>query len=446
MRKGNTANARECALSVLVACRRNGAWADAALKAQLGKCALSAQDAALCSRIVYGVMQNELLLNWYLSAYCTQKLDHLQPPLADILRIGAYQILFLDKVPDHAAVSESVELCRTNGRSAASGLVNAVLRKVAQNKSNLPPLPEGNIARLSVAYSHPQWLVKKLVSLLGVEEAEAFLRIDNEASPISVQVNPLKTNEKALVDELRGEGVCVTPHPWVPGCLELSGTGDLTTLSAFYNGRFIVQDAAAHLIVCAADFARGQRVLDVCAAPGGKSFAAAFAMENEGSILSCDLHENKLKRIREGAQRLGITCIETAAVDGRAFRDEWAGRFDVVICDVPCSGLGIIRKKPDIRYKDAQDFSALPEIQRAILENSARYVKRGGLLVYSTCTILPEENEQVTDDFLKAHDEFTYEAFSLPNGVSAPGHLMLWPQRDNTDGFYLSRMRRKTHD
>ena len=158
MRKGNTANARECALSVLVACRRNGAWADAALKAQLGKCALSAQDAALCSRIVYGVMQNELLLNWYLSAYCTQKLDHLQPPLSDILRIGAYQILFLDKVPDHAAVSESVELCRTNGRSAASGLVNAVLRKVAQNKSNLPPLPEGNIARLSVAYSHPQWL------------------------------------------------------------------------------------------------------------------------------------------------------------------------------------------------------------------------------------------------------------------------------------------------
>ena len=187
-------------------------------------------------------------------------------------------------------------------------------------------------------------------------------------------------------------------------------------------------------------------MLDVCAAPGGKSFAAAFAMENEGSILSCDLHENKLKRIREGAQRLGITCIETAAVDGRAFRKEWAGKFDVVICDVPCSGLGIIRKKPDIRYKDVQEFSALPEIQRAILENSARYVKDGGLLVYSTCTILPEENEQVTDDFLKAHDEFTYEAFSLPNGVSAPGHLTLWPQRDNTDGFYLSRMRRKTHD
>ena len=446
MRKGNTANARECALSVLVACRRNGAWADAALKAQLGKCALSAQDAALCSRIVYGVMQNELLLNWYLSAYCTQKLDHLQPPLADILRIGAYQILFLDKVPDHAAVSESVELCRTNGRSAASGLVNAVLRKVAQNKSNLPPLPEGNIARLSIAYSHPQWLVKKLVSLLGVEEAERFLRIDNEAAPMTVQVNPLKTDADALARELAGDGVKAVPHGWVPDCFELSGTGDLTTLTAFYQGRFTVQDAAAKLVTYAAGFEKGQDVLDVCAAPGGKSFAAAFAMENEGHILSCDLHENKLKRIREGAQRLGVTCIETACADGRVFREEWAGRFDTVLCDVPCSGLGIIRKKPDIRYKDVHEFKALPDIQRAILENSARYVRPGGVLVYSTCTVLPEENENVTDAFLSSHPEFIYEEFSLPNGEAAPGYLTLWPQRNGTDGFYLSRMRRREHD
>ena len=446
MRKGNTANARECALSVLVSCRRNGAWADAALKAQLAKTPLSAQDAALCSRIVYGVMQNELLLNWYLSAYCTQKLDHLQPPLADILRIGAYQILFLDKVPDHAAVSESVELCRTNGRSAASGLVNAVLRKVAQNKSNLPPLPEGNIARLSIAYSHPQWLVKKLVSLLGVEEAERFLRIDNEAAPMTVQVNPLKTDADALARELAGDGVKAVPHGWVPDCFELSGTGDLTTLTAFYQGRFTVQDAAAKLVTYAAGFEKGQDVLDVCAAPGGKSFAAAFAMENEGHILSCDLHENKLRRIREGAQRLGITCIETAAADGRTFREEWAGRFDTVLCDVPCSGLGIIRKKPDIRYKDVHEFKALPEIQRAILENSARYVRPGGVLVYSTCTVLPEENENVTDAFLSSHPEFIYEEFSLPNGEAAPGYLTLWPQRNGTDGFYLSRMRRRDHD
>ena len=444
MRKGTTANARECALSVLVACRRNGAWTDAALKAQLGKCALSAPDAALCSRIVYGVMQNELLLNWYVSAYCSQKLEKLQPPLADILRIGAYQILFLDKVPDHAAVSESVELCRTNGRSAASGLVNAVLRKIAQNKANLPPLPEERTARLSIAYSHPQWLVKKLISLVGAEEAEAFLRIDNEAAPISVQLNPLKTSEAALTEELRGEGVGVTPHAWVPGCLGLSGTGDLTTLSAFYNGRFTVQDAAARLAVWAAGLQPGMRVLDCCAAPGGKSFALAIDMGDMGDILSCDVHPHKLKLIENGAARLGLRSIRTALADGRERHEAWIGQADLVVADVPCSGLGIIRKKPDIRYKNPKELAKLPREQRAILENAASYVRPGGTLIYSTCTVLPEENQEVVTWFLKEHPEFHLSPFVLPAPIGGcDGHLTLWPQRWGTDGFYICRLEKQ---
>ena len=448
MRKGNTANARECALSVLVACRRNGAWADAALKAQLGKCALSAQDAALCSRIVYGVMQNELLLNWYLSAYCTQKLDHLQPPLSDILRIGAYQILFLDKVPDHAAVSESVELCRTNGRSAASGLVNAVLRKVAQNKSNLPPLPEGNIARLSVAYSHPQWLVKKLVSLLGVEEAEAFLRIDNEASPISVQVNPLKTNEKALVDELRGEGVCVTPHPWVPGCLELSGTGDLTTLSAFYNGRFTVQDAAAHLIVCAADFARGQRVLDVCAAPGGKSAYLCEQMQLTGRVYAWELHEKRAQLLEGVRRRLGLDNLRISVRDALDFRPDLEGALDGVLLDAPCAGLGVLSQKPDIKLRlKEEDIPAIVDTQGRLIDTVCRYVRPGGALVYSTCSLLPEENADRVRTFLQAHPNFTLEPLptSFPEELRArqtPCGLQLLGCRDGVEGFFIARMRR----
>ena len=439
-------NARTTALSALIAMRRQNAWADGALKDYTARDRLDRRDAALAARLLYGVVQNRMLLDFYLAQAVASPLTKLQPVVLDILRLGAYQILFLDKVPDHAAVSESVELCRTNGRSAASGLVNAVLRKVAQNKAQLPALPQDTLSRLSIAYSHPKWLVERLTALLGDAEAEQFLRIDNEASPITAQVNPLKTDGEALVRELSGEGIEARAHAWVPGCYELSGTGDLTTLAAFYQGRFTVQDAAAKLVTYAAGFEKGQDVLDVCAAPGGKSFAAAFAMENEGHILSCDLHENKLKRIREGAQRLGVTCIETACADGRVFREEWAGRFDTVVCDVPCSGLGIIRKKPDIRYKDARELRALPEIQRAILENSARYVRPGGVLVYSTCTVLPEENENVTDAFLSSHPEFIYEEFSLPNGEAAPGYLTLWPQRSGTDGFYLSRMRRREHD
>ena len=438
-------SARDTALKVLIACRTHGAWADAALKAQLARDQLSPQDAALCSRMVYGVTQNRLLLDFYLAAYCSQKPDHLQPPLLDILRLGAYQILFLDKVPDRAAVSEAVELAKRSGRGQAAGLVNAVLRKLSQNKNALPSIPDRDEVKfLSIRYSHPKWLVKRLLELLGRGETEAFLAADNTAAPLTVQVNPLKTTQEKLTAELEALGVRVTPHVWVPGCLELSGTGDLTALEPFRVGHFLVQDGAAALAARAAAVTPGQRVLDVCAAPGGKSFGAAFAMEDRGDILACDLHENKLKRIQDGAQRLGLTSIRTAAADGREFRPEWEAAFDTVLVDAPCSGLGIIRKKPDTRYKKADDLFTLPVVQQAILDNACRYVKPGGVLVYSTCTILPEENQQVTDAFLAQHRDFSREDLPLPDQAGqADGQVTLWPHRHDTDGFYICRMRRQ---
>ena len=438
-------SARDTALKVLIACRTHGAWADAALKAQLARDQLSPQDAALCSRMVYGVTQNRLLLDFYLAAYCSQKPDHLQPPLLDILRLGAYQILFLDKVPDRAAVSEAVELAKRSGRGQAAGLVNAVLRKLSQNKNALPSIPDRDEVKfLSIRYSHPKWLVKRLLELLGRGETEAFLAADNTAAPLTVQVNPLKTTQEKLTAELEALGVRVTPHVWVPGCLELSGTGDLTALEPFRVGHFLVQDGAAALAARAAAVTPGQRVLDVCAAPGGKSFGAAFAMEDRGEILACDLHENKLKRIQDGAQRLGLTSIRTAAADGREFRPEWEAAFDTVLVDAPCSGLGIIRKKPDTRYKKADDLFTLPVVQQAILDNACRYVKPGGVLVYSTCTILPEENQQVTDAYLAQHRDFSREDLPLPDQAGqADGQVTLWPHRHDTDGFYICRMRRQ---
>jgi 16S rRNA (cytosine967-C5)-methyltransferase len=434
-------DARMCALRVLNACRVNNAWADAALTAELKRSLLSPQDAALASRIVYGVMQNRLLLDHRLGAYCSQRLDHLQQPLPDILRIGAYQILFLDKVPDSAAVNESVKLAKAFKRTAAAGLVNAVLRRVSDNKRRLPPIEGSTRERLSVETSHPLWLVERMTELLGEEEAKAFLLADNEIAPVTVQRNPMKTTREHLLAELAGENISASAHPWVPDCFELSGVGDLTSLPAFYRGEFIVQDAAARLVSLAADLRPGMRVLDVCAAPGGKTFSAAFAMGGEGEIVSCDLHENKLKRIRDGAKRLSLACIETCCADGREFREEWREAFDAVLCDVPCSGLGIIRKKPDVRYKDPSALSGLPEIQGAILANAARYVKNGGVLAYSTCTILPEENEAVTDAFLRKNPDFFYEPFTLVR-QSCEGHITLWPQRDHTDGFYIARLRR----
>ena len=440
-----TSPARMTALRVLVSCRTNNSWADAALKAQLSRDGLSGADAALCSRIVYGVMQNRMLLDHYIGCFCSQKPDHLQPPLLDILRIGAYQILYLDKVPDSAAVNEAVEMTKIVKKGQAAGLINAVLRKISQNKNDLPAIPDRDSERyLSIKYSHPKWLVKRLVNLLGAEEAEAYLAANNGVAPLTAQVNPMKTTAEKLMAELAEAGVTATVHPWVSGCLELSGTGDLTALPAFQRGEFLVQDPAARLVSLIAEIKPGQNVLDVCSAPGGKSFSAAFAMENNGSIISCDLHENKLKRIREGAERLGITCIETQAADGRVFRPEWEGAFDTVLVDAPCSGLGIIRKKPDTRYKKADDLFTLPMIQAAILDNAARYVRPGGTLVYSTCTVLPEENEQVSDAFLAEHPDFVGEAITLPAPVGrVEGGLTLWPQRHGTDGFYICRMKRQ---
>ena len=437
-------NARDTALRVLVSCRTAGAWADAALRAQLRRDGLSGPEAALCSRIVYGVMQNRLLLDFYLGAYCSQKVDHLQPPLLEILRIGAYQILFLDKIPHSAAVNQAVEQAKDNGRAKAAGLVNAVLRQLSRNKVHLPRIPDQDaLHSLSIRYSHPKWLVKRLQAILG-PETEACLAADNAPAPLTIQVNPLKAAAEELTAELEASGVIVRPHPWVSGCLELDHVGDLTALEPFRMGKFLVQDPAARLVSQIAGVEPGMRVLDVCAAPGGKSFAMAMDRRDRGQILSCDVHPHKLKLIDSGAQRLGITSIRTALADAREEHAAWLEQADVVVADVPCSGLGIIRKKPDIRYKNPRDLAQLPAIQGDILENACRYVCPGGVLVYSTCTVLPEENQEIIHVFLSRHPEFRRETFTLPGPVGlCDGEATLWPQRLGTDGFYICRMRRK---
>jgi 16S rRNA (cytosine967-C5)-methyltransferase len=274
---------------------------------------------------------------------------------------------------------------------------------------------------------------------------EALLQADNAQPATVIHTNPLKTTPQALADALRAQGVQVEADPALPDCFTITGTGDLEQNECFRKGWFQVQDRAARFAVLAAGPEPGMDVLDACAAPGGKSFQAAMAMENRGSILSCDLQEKKLGRIKAGAQRLGITCIETRAMDGRAFLPELEGRFDLVITDVPCSGLGIIRKKPDIRYKDPEPLLALPAIQRDILRNNARYVKPGGVLMYSTCTVLRRENQDVVQAFLGEHPEFSLEGFTLPGIGKCDGMLTLWPHIHGTDGFFMAKLR-KQHD
>lgn len=438
-------SARDTALEVLMQVSRANAWSDGSLKRTIAKNKLDSREAALCTRLAYGVIQNRGLLDYYIGCWCSQKPNRLEPVILNILRIGGYQILFMDKIPHRAAVNEAVEMTKRWGRPKAAGMVNAVLRKFVTNWMDMPALPQGTTADyLSVRYSHPKWLVRRLIDVIGAEETEDYLRMNNEIVPTTIQTNTLKCTAEELEKELRTAGVTVNAHPWLEGCFEVSATGDLERLPAFTEGHFTVQDAAARLVATAAAPQPETRALDMCAAPGGKSFALAIDMGDKGDILSCDIHPHKLALIEKGAARLGIRSIRTALADGREHHAAWESAADLVVADVPCSGLGIIRKKPDIRYKDMASLAGLPAIQSTILDNASRYVRRGGTLVYSTCTVLPEENERVTDAFLRAHPDFTYDAFALPGPIgTVEGHITLWPQRHGTDGFYICRMTRK---
>ena len=435
--------ARETALNALIACRKEGAWSNGVLKDYILRDRLDRRDAALATRLCYGVLQNRNKLDFYLKQLLTGKIKDLHPVIHDILHLGLYQIYELDKVPDNAAVSESVDLAKKYCKKQrfAPGLVNGVLRSAVQTKGSLKE-PKS----LEDIYSHPWPLISLLRDYVGRDRIEMMLRANNDTPATVIQVNPLKTTAGELTEKLQTEGVTAQPHGWLKDCLVLSNTGALEQLHSFKEGLFYVQDAAAKLsVLCAEIPAEDLNILDCCAAPGGKSFAAAMALGGKGHITSCDVHAHKTGLIANGAQRLGLTNITARQQDATQDVPQWHGRMDVVIADVPCSGYGIIRKKPDIRYKNPADMADLPRLQLQILKKQAEYVKPGGLLLYSTCTLVRAENEGVVEAFVAEHPEFTAEPLPLPDNFpkNESGMLALVPGEYDTDGFFICRLRRK---
>lgn len=436
--------ARETALNALMACRRDGAWSNGVLKQYVVRDQLDRREAALASRLCYGVLQNRALLDHYLAQLLQGSIKKLHPVVHDILQLGLYQICKMDKIPASAAVNESVVLAKRycKGQSNAPGLVNAVLRRAAQTRDLLKEPDD-----LSVKYSHPEKLLSLLRSYVGEERLEAMLQANNAAPETVAQVNTLKITADRLEALLKEHGVDCKPHAWMKDCLVLSGTGNLEQLEAFRQGLFYIQDPAAKLCVLCAELPKGEnvRVLDCCAAPGGKSFAAAIAMGGSGEIHSCDIHAHKTGLIEKGAQRLEIPNLTAHLQDGAVQNSAWLSSMDAVIADVPCSGYGIIRKKPDIRYKDPDTMNDLPGLQLKILLTSADYVKPGGVLMYSTCTLVRKENEGVVKKFLQQRPDFSLEPLPLPEifPENTTGMLALVPGEYDTDGFFICRMRRK---
>lgn len=441
--------AREVAAFTLFSMEEDGAWSDGALHHYLDRAGLAPRDRALATRLAYGVVQNRMLCDWYLRQFSKVRLSKIAPRVHICLQLGIYQLALTDRIPAHAAVAETVTLIRNyaHANDRTVGFANGVLRAVAQavEENRLPRLNCPDKENFySLRYSHPEWLVRLLSAQYGQKETAAILAANNAAAPVSIRVNRLRSTREAVLERLSADGFSVQPHPTAEAII-LAESGDIASHSLFAEGIVTIQDTASAVCVELLDPQPGTFVLDCCAAPGGKTFYIAERMRNQGTLISCDIYEHKLEKIQAGAQRLGLSIVQPTLQDAAQFRAEWAGKADSVLCDVPCSGMGIIRKKPEIRYKDAQEIQELPAIQKSILENCAQYVKPGGTLVYSTCTILERENQAVVQEFLTQHAEFQAEPIShAVFGTSENGMITLLPSIHNTDGFFIAKLRRLT--
>ncbi len=390
---------------------------------------MSPEDRALLTSLVMGVCERTITLDRFISAISSRPGGQIDRQTLAALRMGIWQIEYADRIPDHAAVYETVAAVKKESR----GFVNGVLRNYLRRRGTIK-LPEGNGAEaLSVRYSVGAALCERYVSLFGAERAGKILAASFDRR-LCLRTNTLKITSGELAEKLAAAGFTAVPLPTGKG-FSVSGGDGLP--AAVPLGEAFVQDEASQIAVEVLGARPGDRVLDVCACPGSKSFGAAADMSDTGEIVCCDLHESKLPLIASGAERLGISIIKTVCRDSSVPEPEFAGRFDRIICDVPCSGFGVISKKPELRYKDPSASAGLPELQYAILTAAAPALKPGGRLVYSTCTILPEENEGVVSRFLSEHPEYRAEDFEVAGRVSRDGRLTLLPD-GGTDGFFIA--------
>ena len=416
-------NARECALRVLYEIEYNGAYSNLALKNALGK-EYSVQDRAFITALVYGVTDKRLTLDYIITRHSKIKLKKISKYIRIILQMGIYQLKFTDKIPASAAVNESVKLAKRYGHASSAGFVNGVLRSVERSDIEYPKKGE---EYLSVKYSFPPELCKKWVKKFGYDFTEKVMASYSEPARLTLRPNTLKTTPEKLLERLKENGV----HAELTDGYITADGFDISHDDLYKNGYYTVQDAAAMKAAEILVPKAGETVIDMCAAPGGKTTHMAELMENEGRILAFDIHEHKIDLIRKNAERLGITIIDAHVHNGCEYEEKYAVLADKILCDVPCSGLGIIRRKPEIKYGYDTE-NDLPQIQTAILDNAARYLKQGGEIVYSTCTIEEDENEGVTGSFLNDNPDFE-KLFEKT----------FYPHIDGTDGFYICKMRKK---
>lgn len=421
---------RQIAFKVLNRIERDKAYSNLTLDSYLNDNAGSSN--AFITALVYGVTERLITLDWLLKGYLRQPLKKLKPEVLTILRMGVYQLKFMDKIPISACVNESVKLSKQSGCSYASGLINSVLRNVSKNDVTYPET-ENPYFDMSIRFSCPESLVKHFCDDYGIDNARGILECSLGSVPVRVRVNTLKTDTVSLISLLKSDGIEANTCSEIENHIALSGAGSLKHLEEYKNGLFHVQDISSALCVQALDLKENMTLIDLCSAPGGKTFTAAQIMKNKGQILAFDLYEHRTKLIKDGAMRLGIDIIKVQTADASVFNKKLEGIAERVLCDVPCSGLGTIGRKPEIRYKDLSFVDKLTQLQYNILVNASRYLKKNGILVYSTCSLNKKENDYVCDRFLKDYPDFE----------KINDYVTLMPHINNSDGFFIAALRRK---
>ena len=435
---------RELAMQVLQKVHVEDAYANVALAETLREVRLPERDRRFLTELVYGVTKAGETLDYMIGRYVAD-LRKAQPAIRELLRLGFYQIFLMDRVPPSAACDTAVELAKKHGRRGAESFVNGVLR-AALREPERAALPDGrNAHALALRTWHPKWLVERWVRAYGYERTEALCRCNNTSAPLSVRVNTLRTNRPALLEQFAAAGAEARASVLVPEGILLRAHGALDELAPLRMGLAQVQDESSMLVAHVLAPEPGMTVIDVCAAPGGKTTHIAQRMENRGRILAFDIYEEKIRRIERNAQRLGISIIEAEVRDARTIGAAYTGQADRVLVDAPCSGLGVLRRKPDARWKKSpEDVKTLPPLQRAILASAAEAVKKGGILVYSTCTMEECENAAIVENFLRTHTDFVLEDTGgfLPVQKTTERMVQIMPETDGPDGFFIARMRR----
>ncbi len=475
---GGPRTSREVALQVLHRVDADRAWSGVVLRRALEGAALSPRDEALATELVYGTLRHRAEIDWALSRFCRTPLDDLPSRIRAVLRIGAYQILFLQRIPAAAACSEAVELAKRVGHRGTAGLVNAVLRRLAESPPAIPD-DAGTAGGLALRYSHPAWLAGRWIERFGPAEARALCASNNETPPSSIRLNTLRGTPEDLAARLAGIGVETVPSAFLPEGRRITAGLPDARRAGFDAGWFTPQDEGSMLVARLVNPRPGNTVIDVCAAPGGKTTHLAALMENRGRVIACDARPARLAEVSRHAARLGATIVETRTLDAARIGGEYPGAADRVLVDAPCSGLGVIRRRPEIKWRvEEADLPALAARQREILGGAADAVRIGGLLVYSVCSIEPEEGPAIAEEFLGRRPEFDpssldteppHPVASSPleeaaRGVAAlahavgtetgetksprpfvpgaPGTAFLYPHRSGTDGFFVAVFRR----